>query len=162
MPLPKLTIEQLVRLQPTIVGIIRWKHFVGEPAGDPCAAFDILVEEHTATQYRDAGGGHIVPEPGTGIFKVVSPAISFRALSKEGENRAISFQVSGLHHTMPFDGYYRVTPTLKGNWHPSSIFAAAYLAIVPVSTNAVLKIDAPVQSCEFEVERRSWFFGTSL
>ena len=163
MPLPILSLEQILRLPPMIVGIIRWKRSVGEPPGDPCAGFDIRVEEHTATEYVDAGGGHIVPEPGTGIFKLVSDSVSCQARADQGDDHVISFQVSGLHFNMPFDGYYRITPNLKGNWRPSGIFApVGYRAIEPISANVGLKKDAPVQSLEFEVVRRSWFSGRRL
>ncbi len=163
MPLPILSLEQLLRLPPMIVGTIRWKRSVGEPKGNLCAGFDIRVEEHTATEYRDAGGGHYVPEPGTGIIKLLSDSVSCRARADQGDDHVISFQVSGLHFNMPFDGYYRITPNLNGNWRPSGIFAAVgYRAIEPISAIVVLKKDAPVQSVEFEVVRHSWFSGRHL
>ncbi len=163
MPVPTLSLEELVRLPPMIVGIIRWKGSVGQPEGDPCAGFNIRVEEHTATEYRDAGGGHFVPEPGTGIFKLIPDSVSFRSGADQGDDHVISFQVSGLHVNMPLDGYYRITPNLQGNWRPSMTLAVVgYRTIEPVSANAVLKKDAPVQNVEFEVIRRSWFSGRQL
>ncbi len=158
-----LSFEQLVRLPPMIFGIIRWKKTVGDPTGDRCAGFDIRVEEHTATEYRDLGGGHYGPEPGTGIWKIVSDSVSCRPLADQGDDHVISFHVTGLHFNMPLDGYYRITPSLKGNWRPSGIFSLlSYRAIEPLSASIVLKKDNPVQSCEFEVVRRSWFSGRRL
>jgi hypothetical protein len=98
------------------------------------------VEEHTATEYVDAGGGHIVPAPGTGIFKLVSDSVSCRVGADQGDDHVISIQVWGLHFNMPLDGHYRITPTLKGNWRPSGIFAAVgYRAIEPISVVVMLK-----------------------
>ncbi|MEK6753757.1 MAG: hypothetical protein AABZ00_15985 [Chloroflexota bacterium] len=162
MPLPILSLEELLRLPPMIFGTIRWKISVGKPTGDPCASFDIQVEEHTATEFRDAGGGNIIPEPGTGIFKLVSNSVSCWAQADQGDEHIIKFKVSGLHFNMPFDGYYRITPRLRGNWRPSGIFAIGYRTIEPISANVVLKKDDPTQSCEFEVVRRSWFSGRRL
>jgi hypothetical protein len=160
--MPLLSVEQFVRLPPMILGTIRWKKNVGDPTGDRCSGFDILVEEHTATEFRDLGGGHYGPEPGTGIWKVVLDAVSCRALADEGDDHGISFQVSGLHFNMPLDGFYRITPRLKGrwgasgNWGPSGILALlSYRSLEPISASVVLKKDAPVQTCEFEVVRRS-------
>jgi hypothetical protein len=94
---------------------------------------------------------------------VVSDAVWCRALGDEGTEHRISFQVSGLHFNMPLDGFYRITPRLKGRWWPSGLFVlAGYRAIEPIYASLVLKKDAPVQTCEFEVVRRSWFSGRRL
>jgi hypothetical protein len=161
--LQTLSLEQLFRLPPMIFGIIRWKNTVGKPTGDPYAALDIRVEEHTATEYVDVGGGHYAPKPGTGIWKVVLDSVSCRILADQGDDHAISFQSTGLHFNAPLDGGYRISPSLKGNWGPSGIFAGlGYRAIEPISVYVALNTDHPVQSCEFEVVRRSWFSGRRL
>jgi len=162
MPLSILSPEQLLRLPPMIIGTIRWKISIGGPTGDASEAFDVKVEEHTATEYRDAGGGNIIPEPGTGIFKLVSNSVSCRMRSDEGDDHMIGFQVTGLHYNMPFDGFYRTTPRLRVKWRPSGIFALGYYVIEPISANVVLTRDHPIQSCEFEVVHRSWFSGRRL
>lgn len=157
-----ISIEDLIRLPPMIFGIIRWRRSVGIPAGDWCAGFDIHLEEHTATQYRDAGGGDLEPIPGTGIWKIVQEPISCRPLPDQGDHHVVSFQVTGLHVNAPLDGAYRVTPRLKGAWRPSGILAVGYRIIEPVSISVQLRKDAPLGSVEFEVVRRSWLFGRRL
>lgn len=158
-----LSIEQLLALPPLIFGTIRWKSSIGVPRGDLCSGFSILVEEHTATQFRDAGGGHIEPIPGTGIWKVVADSLACYALSTEGDNRAVGFRVTGLHLNAFPDGRYRITPSLKGNWRTSGLLAAlSYRAIEPISASVVLKKDDHIQSVEFEVVRRSLFSGQRL
>ena len=47
-----LTDDELLRLPPMILGIIRWRKYIGQPAGDYCSGFNIRVEEDTATQFR--------------------------------------------------------------------------------------------------------------
>jgi hypothetical protein len=158
-----LSVDQIFRLPPMIFGTIRWKKSIGRPMGDPCSAFDILVQEHTTTEYRDLGGGHYGPEPGTGIFKTVSDSVSCGNLSDQGDDYVLSFQVTGLHYNAYLDGYYRITPRLKGNWN-SSIFLDffGYRLIEPLSISLMLTKEKPVQSCEFEVMRRSWLTGRRL
>jgi len=152
------SIDVLLRLPPRIFGTIRWKKSIGKPPGDLCSAFEIKVEEHTATEFRDAGGGVYLPEPGTGIFKSVPESVSCWTRAEEENYYSIGFQVSGLHFNMPFDGYYKITPVLKGSW-PSSIFAIGYRVVDPPSIRFYLKEDDRVQSGEFEVRLRSWFLG---
>src|SRR4029078_6969921 len=65
------SVDELVALPPTIFGVIRWKKYIGRPAGHLCSGFNIRVEEHTATQFRAVGGGKYEPIPGTGIWKDV-------------------------------------------------------------------------------------------
>ena len=55
------SIEQLVALPPTIFGVICWKEYIGGPMDELCRGFNIRVEEHTATQFRAAGGGKYEP-----------------------------------------------------------------------------------------------------
>jgi hypothetical protein len=158
-----LSLEQLVALPPTIFGIIRWTKYVGDPSDDRCGGFSILLEEHSATQFRDVGGGNYEPIPGTGIWKVLSDSLSCRALSDQGDDHVISFQITGLHLNAFPDGRYRITPVLRGNWRPSGLLAAfGYRAIEPRSASVTLKKDDHLQSIEFEVVRRSWFSGRRL
>jgi hypothetical protein len=118
---------------------------------------------HTATQFRDAGGGHIEPIPGTGIWKVVTDSLACHALSPQGDDRAVSFRVTGLHLNAFPDGQYRITPRLQGNWRTSGLLAAlSYRAIEPISASVVLKKDDHIRSVEFEVVRRSLFSGRRL
>jgi hypothetical protein len=157
-----LSLEQLLALPPLIFGTIRWKSSIGVPSGDLASGFSIRVEEHTATQFRDVGGGHIEPIPGTGIWKVVSDSLACYVLSTEGNNREVGFRVTGLHLNAFPDGRYRITPSLKGNWRPSGLFALSYRAIEPISASVALKKDDHIQSVEFEVVRRSLFSGRRL
>ena len=46
---------------------LRWAKGLGAPVGDPCSGFTILVEEHTATQFRFGPGGVIEVIPGTSV-----------------------------------------------------------------------------------------------
>jgi hypothetical protein len=158
-----LSLEQLLALPPLIFGTIRWKSSIGVPSGDLASGFSIRVEEHTATQFRDAGGGHIEPIPGTGIWKVVSDSLACYALPTEGDNRGVGFRVTGLHLNAFPDGQYRITPSLRGNWRPSGLLAAlSYRAIEPISASVVLKKDDHIQRVEFEVVRRGLFSGRRL
>ena len=159
MPDPILSIDEVLRLPPRIFGTIRWRKFIGRPAGDPCAGFSIKVEEHTATQFLSGPGGIHIPKPGTGIFKDVLEPVSCWARDDEESYHSIGFQVAGLHLNMPLDGYYKVTPALKGDWRPYSIFARGYRVVEPIYYKFYLKEEARVQSCEFEIKLRSWFSG---
>lgn len=159
-----LSVEQLVGIPPLIFGSIQWKSSVGAPEGDLCSGFNILVEEHTATQFRDAGGGNIEPIPGTGIWKVVSSDfLSCHAMPNSGNSRAVNFHVTGLHLNAFPDGLYRITPTLRGKWRPPNFMASlGYRTVEPISISVALKESAHIQRVEFEVVRRSFFSGRRL
>ena len=94
--LDTVSIEDLVALPPTIFGIIRWKKYIGRPMGDLCGGFNIRVEEHTATQFRAVGGGKYEPIPGTGIWKDVVDAVSWRELD-EGDAASWTAAASPQH-----------------------------------------------------------------
>jgi hypothetical protein len=47
-----LTDDELLRRPPMILGIIRWRKYIGQPAGHYCSGFNIRVEQHTATQFQ--------------------------------------------------------------------------------------------------------------
>jgi hypothetical protein len=158
-----LSLEQLVALPPLIVGTIWWTSSIGAPTGGLCSGFDIRVEEHTVTQFRDAGGGNIEPIPGTGVWRIVADSVECREVSTERDSRRVRFQVTGLHLTAFPDGRYRITPHLQGNWHPSGLLSAlSYRAIEPISASVILTKDAHIQTVDFEVVRRSAFSGRRL
>jgi hypothetical protein len=112
------SIDELVALPPTIFGVVRWKKYIGRPAGHLCSGFNIRVEEHTATQFRAVGGGKYEPIPGTGIWKDVNDSLVCREMADEGDYHKLGFQVWGrdIHVNAFPDGQYRITPTLTGMW----------------------------------------------
>jgi len=162
--MPKtLSLEQLSRLPPSIIGTIRWKSGIGKPTGELCDGFSFLVEEHTATQFRDVGGGKYEPIPGTGIWKVVTDSVACRTLSTGDDHYAVGFHITGLHLTAFPDGQYRITPSLNGAWQPVGILALlARRVIEPMSASVILTDDKRIQSVEFDVIRRSFFSGRRL
>ncbi len=89
------SIDELVALPPTIFGVVRWKKYIGRPAGHLCSGFNIRVEEHTATQFRAVGGGKYEPIPGTGIWKDVNDSLVCREMPDEGDYHKLGFQVWG-------------------------------------------------------------------
>jgi len=152
------SVDELVALPPTIFGVIRWKKYIGRPAGHLCSGFDIRVEEHTATQFRAVGGGKYEPIPGTGIWKDVVDPLSCRESPDEGDYHKLSFQIwgRGIHLNAFPDGQYRITPTLKGTWSRANpvqlIFGAR--TIEPKSASVALKKDDHIKSVEFELVQR--------
>ncbi|MGK9264497.1 hypothetical protein KXS15_26650 [Sinorhizobium meliloti] len=151
------SLKQIRALPPSIFGTIRWKTSVGQPTGDWRSGFRILCEEHTPTTFVDVGGGHYVPRPG--VWKVITDSPPCRVLTTEGGYHAISFNLTGLHLSAFPDGCYRISPSLKGAWKPPGVLPALFTrAIQPISATFVLQKDNQIQSVEFEVVRRSWFF----
>lgn len=156
-------IGDIVRLPPMILGTIRWKSGIGRPEGGPCQGFDFLVEERTPTQFRVGPGGIIEPIPGSSKWIVLPDAVTCNPSAEENGVQAVSFWVRGLHLNLLPNGAYRITPTLKGNWRPSGIFAPlGYRVIEPSSVYVSLWPQSQVQSVEFEVLRRSFFGGRVL
>jgi hypothetical protein len=152
------SIDELVALPPTIFGVIRWKKYIGRPAGHPCSGFNIRVEEHTATQFRAVGGGKYEPIPGTGIWKDLNDALVCQELPDEGDDHKLGFQIRGrdIHLNAFPDGQYRITPTLTGLWtRATPVVFLGSRNIEPRSAYVVLKKDNHVQSVEFEVVQRS-------
>jgi hypothetical protein len=163
------SIDELVALPPTIFGVIRWKKYIGRPAGHPCSGFNIRVEEHTATQFRAVGGGKYEPIPGTGIWKDLNDALVCQELPDEGDDHKLGFQIRGrdIHLNAFPDGQYRITPTLTGLWtRATPVVFLGSRNIEPKSAYVVLKKDNHVQSVEFEVVQRSrpWWtiFGAAI
>ena len=163
------SIDELVALPPTIFGVIRWKKYIGRPAGHLCSGFDIRVEEHTATQFRAVGGGKYEPIPGTGIWKDVNDSLVCQELPDEGDDHKLGFQIRGrdIHLNAFPDGQYRITPTLTGLWtRATPVVFLGSRNIEPKSAYVVLKKDNHVQSVEFEVVQRSrpWWtiFGAAI
>lgn len=151
------SIDEFVALPPTIFGVIRWKKYIGRPAGDLCSGFNIRVEEHTATQFRAVGGGKYEPIPGTGIWKDVEDSLICRELPDEDGDHKIGFQVWGrdIHLNAFPDGQYRITPTVIGAWSratPVLLFGSRN--IEPQSASVALKKDNHIQSVEFELIQR--------
>ena len=145
MPHGTLSIEDLLRLPPMILGTIRWKKKLGRPAGDLCSGFDFLLEEKTATQYRDAGGGVIEPIPGTGKWRVLSNSVLCRSAADEGDEHVLRFQFNNLQFNQLLDGAYHVTPSLKGPWEPAGILQIliGYRLIEPLSELAQIFQNRP-------------------
>jgi hypothetical protein len=163
------SVDELVALPPTIFGVIRWKKYIGRPAGHLCSGFDIRVEEHTATQFRALGGGKYEPIPGTGIWKDVNDALVCQELPDEGDYHKLGFQIRGrdIHLNAFPDGQYRITPTLTGMWTRSTpVVLLGSRSIEPKSAYVVLKKDDHIQSVEFELVQRPrpWatIFGAAI
>jgi hypothetical protein len=161
--------DELVALPPTIFGVIRWKKYIGRPAGHLCSGFNIRVEEHTATQFRALGGGKYEPIPGTGIWKDVNDSLVCREMPDEGDYHKLGFQVSGrdIHLNAFPDGQYRITPSLTGMWtRPTPVVLLGSRVIEPKSAYVVLKKDDHIQSVEFELVQRPrpWaaIFGAAI
>jgi hypothetical protein len=161
--------DELVALPPTIFGVIRWKKYIGRPAGHLCSGFNIRVEEHTATQFRAVGGGKYEPIPGTGIWKDVNDSLVCREISDEGDYHKLGFQVWGrdIHLNAFPDGQYRITPTLTGMWtRATPVVLLGSRIIEPKSAYVVLKKDDHIQSVEFELVQRPrpWatIFGAAI
>lgn len=147
--------DALLKLPPLIIGHIRWNKNIGNPSGDPCSGFRILVEEHTATEFRFGPGGIIEPEPGTGIWKTLTDAPHCTSLSSTDGTQEVMFRVNEVHFNAFPDGFYRITPQLTVAWH--SLLAPAtpgFRRIEPVFWDVVLNEGANIQSVGFEV---SWF-----
>jgi hypothetical protein len=127
-----------------LFGMIRWNKKIGNPAGDPCGGFHILVEVRPPRTGRHASGFHLLTNA---PFCSVAP--------DQGDYSAITFNVPDVHLQV-LDGMYRITPKLTGNWIRSpfqSFFG--YLAIEPLEVYVQITKDAPVQMVSFEVVRRS-------
>jgi hypothetical protein len=151
------SLEELVALPPTIFGVIRWKKYIGRPAGHLCSGFNIRVEEHTATQFRAVGGGKYEPIPGTGIWKDVVDSLVCQELPDEGDYHKLGFQVRGpeIHLNAFPDGQYRITPTLTGMWtRATPVVLLGSRNIEPKSAYVLLKKDDHIQSVEFELVQR--------
>jgi hypothetical protein len=163
------SVDELVALPPTIFGVIRWKKYIGRPAGHLCSGFNIRVEEHTATQFRALGGGKYEPIPGTGIWQDVNDSLVCRELPDEADYHKLSFQIWGrdIHLNAFPDGQYRITPTLTGLWtRATPVVLLGSRIIEPRSASVVLKKDDHIQSVVFEVAQRSrpWWtiFGAAI
>jgi hypothetical protein len=151
-----LSFEQVFRLPPMILGVIRWERHIGEPSGSRCGGFHILVEERTATQFRVGSGGRPEPIPGTGIWKTLSSPVRCFDLPDEGEYRGVQFYIAGLNLNAFPDGGYRVAPTLKGGWRSSRFLNLGFRTVEPFAQYVVLKEGQHIQNVEFEVVHHSW------
>jgi hypothetical protein len=144
--------EALHSLPPMLFGHIRWNKAVGNPQGDPCSGFRILVEERTASQFRMGSGGHPEVIPGTGVWKVVAGSAPCTPGPSNGEMQEVTFRVPSVHLNAFPDGKYRITPELVGEWHsPVTHVARGFRRVEPVSWHVVLRPDAHIVSVDFEV-----------
>jgi hypothetical protein len=150
---PKVLPSDILRaLPPLIIGHIRWNKKFGNPPGDPCSGFRILLEEHTATEFRFGPGGIIMPEPGTGIWKTLTDAPHCTSLSSTDGIQEVLFHVREVHFTAFPDGFYRITPQLISAWSsPLTPATPGFQRIEPVFRDIVLKESASIQSVGFEV-----------
>ena len=139
-------------LPPMLFGRIRWSKGLGKPIGDPCSGFSILVQEHTASQFRMGPSG---PEviPGTGVWKAAQSAPCSSA-PDEGDMHVVRYNVPDVHLNMFPDGKYRVTAQLTGNWGESRLqvmVMLGYRRIEPIAFYVVLTKEKHLASVDFEV-----------
>jgi len=120
-PTDAISLDAVHRLPPMLFGRIRWVKGRGAPLGEPASAFTILVEEHTASEFRAGPGGVFEVIPGTGIWKTIAESAPCRSLPDEGDRHVIGFDVPDVHLNSFPDGGYRVTPTLTGKWSKSLV-----------------------------------------
>jgi hypothetical protein len=152
-----LTQDEVHRLPPMLFGRIRWARGLGAPVGQPCSGFTIVVEEHTASQFRIGPGGVIEVIPGTGIWKTTTGSAPCRTLPDEGDKHVVGFDVPDVHLNAFPDGTYRVTPTVTGKWTTSSIQVKLGIkGMEPRSQYASLTEDQHIRNLDFEVVREPW------
>lgn len=150
-----LSSEAVLRLPPMLFGRIRWSKGLGSPVGDPCSGFTILVQEHTASQFRKGASG---PEviPGTGIWKAAE-SVPCSAAPDEGDMHVVRFNVPDVHLNVFPDGKYRVTAQLTGNWAESRIQAMlGFRRIEPLAFYVALTKDSHFSSVDFEIIQEPW------
>jgi len=152
----RFTDADILRVQPALLGIIRWKKAIGRPAGDLCGGFRIVVEERTPSKFREGPGG-IEVIPGTGEWRPFTDSAPCTAAPDTADSYNVRFTVPGVHLNF-FDGKYRVAPQLTGNWDKSVFrYVSGPPSVEPRSWHVVLTKDRPVESIDFEVIRRSLF-----
>jgi hypothetical protein len=156
-----LTAGAVAKLPPMLFGRIRWSKGYGSPVGDPASGFRILVEEHTASQFRIGSAG---PEviPGTGIWKVTTPSAPCSAAPDEGDMHVVRFSVPDVHLNAFPDGKYRIKPVLTGNWGQSRIQTMlGFKQIEPLSYYVTLTPERHIVSVDFDVVQHAWSFHLS-
>ena len=160
-PSDVLSQDEVRRLPPMLFGRIRWPKGFGAPAGAPCTGFRILVEEHTASQFRAGPGGQPEVIPGTGIWRTVTESAPCRSLPDEGDWNVLGFDVPDVHLNKFPDGGYRIKPTLTGNWsEPSIQIVLGFRRIEPLSHQLSLTEGNQVRSVDFEVVHEPLLYRT--
>ena len=155
-PEDTLSQDAVHRLPPMLFGRIRWAGGTGSPVGEPCSGFTVLVEEHTASQFRIGPGG-VEVIPGTGIWKTVTQSATCRALPDEGGRRVVGFDVPDVHLNAFPDGKYRVTPTVTGRWDTSGILVRlGSRRMEPRSVYVSLTPGQHIRNLDFEVVHEPW------
>jgi hypothetical protein len=152
----RLSDEDVLRIGPMLLCSIHWKKAVGRPAGDLCSGFRVVVDERTPSQFRVGPSG---PEkiPGTGEWRLLTNSAPCAPAPDAAGTHVLTFNVPNVHLNV-FDGKYRVTPQLIGNWDNSLIrYLVGPLFIEPISWHVVLTTDNPIATVEFDVLRRPWF-----
>ena len=151
-----LSADAVARLPPMLFGRIRWNKGMGTPVGDPASGFKVLVEEHTATQFRMGPSG---PEavPGTGIWKTTTPAAPCWTAPDEGNMHVVRFSVPDVHLNAFPDGKYRIAAELTGNWSQSRIqVMLGYKRVEPLAFYVTLTKERHIVSVDFEVVQHAW------
>jgi hypothetical protein len=161
--MPNLSLEQVARIPPRIVGEIRWNKRIGKPAGDISAGFRIVVEEVKESEWRDLGGGNFERVPGPRTTITDSP--QFRSLPGDLDHYVLEFTVPDLRTTV-LDGRYVVTPQIDdAKWNPSRLgvlLSAGYLLFQPLNISTPITSDHPIVFLNFDVFRYSWFGGSRI
>lgn len=155
----KLSVEAVLKLPPMLFGVIRWKKTLGSPSGDPCNGFRIRVEERTPSEFWDIGGGKYEKIPGTGTWRLVTDFAPCFPAPDDGDYHAVHFNVPDVHLNV-FDGMYRITPQLTGQWDSRSLiflYLFGFRQIDPFAWYISLRPDSHIATVEFEVVRRFWF-----
>lgn len=158
-----LSLEELARIPPRIVGEIRWNKRIGKPAGDISSGFRIVVEEVKQSEWRDLGGGDYERVPGA--RRTITDSPQFRSLPGDLDHYVLEFTVPNLHTTV-LDGRYVVTPQIdETKWNSSRLtvlVSAGYLLFQPLNISTPITSDNPIVFLTFDVFRYSWFGGSRI
>jgi hypothetical protein len=153
--------KEVLRLAPLIFGRIRWNRSLGQPLGpDAAAGFRVLVQEHTASEFRiGPAGAEVIP--GTGIWKAPVP-IPCVSAPDEGEDRVVVYHAHDVHLNAFPDGHYRIVCELTHNWPKRSRFETliASRRIEPLlGYRTSLSGEKHVVSLDFDVVETSSIIG---
>jgi len=149
----------VLRLPPTLFGVIRWKKTIGNPLGDSASAFRVRLEERTPSEFRVGPDG---PEkiPGTGVWRLVDDSVPCTPAPDEGDSHVVHFVIRDLHVNV-FDGAYRVAAQLTNvPWDTRGLaflYLFGYRQMDPLAWYVTLRPDVHIATVEFEVVRRSYF-----
>ncbi|MDB5481104.1 MAG: hypothetical protein JWO83_2157 [Caulobacteraceae bacterium] len=148
--------EEVFRLPPMLFGAIRWSRSLGAPSGELASGFTFVVQEHTATQFEDTGGG-IQPVPGTGVWRPPVTAASWTA-PDEGDMHVVRFNYPDAHLNAFPDGKYRVSVQLAGYW-PARLIEriAGFRVIEPLAWYITLTKAQHIFSADFQMIQQPWW-----